>query len=93
MTNRRMNAETTAKLLQHFGDNFTTAERVLNVIESEPARVWRAEELLEATGIGSTVELLLTVARLSYCQLVAHPAMGMYCAVDAGAEGRILRSA
>jgi len=93
LTNQRKNAETAAKLLLHFGDNFANAERVLNVIESEPERVWCAEELLEATGIRSMMELLLTVARLSYLEMVMHPAMGEYCAVEAVVKRHTLRSA
>jgi hypothetical protein len=93
MANQNATPDTTTKLTLHFGDNVATAERVLNTIQSEPKRVWRAEELLEATGVGSMMELLMIVARLTYVEMISHPDLGGYCAVDDAATTHTLHSA
>ena len=93
MTKQDDETDTSAKLGRYFGDTFSVAERVLETIESEPARLWRAEELLDATGMGSMMELLMIVARLTSVEMIIHPDVGGYCAVDGAATGRSLRSA
>ncbi len=93
MTNRGKAAENTVKLALHFGDNSAAAERVLGMIEREPARLWRAEELLGHSGIDSMMELLMIVSRLTYVEMIAHPDLGVYAALDEAASGQTLRSA
>lgn len=91
MTNQRKTTERAAKLSVHFGANYSAAEHVLDTLEGEPERLWRAEELLEASGMGSMMELLIIVARLTYVEMITHPDLGGYSALG-GAE-RTLRSA
>jgi len=94
MTNQSKAADTTAKLMLHFGKNYAAAERVLDTIDGEPERLWRAEDLFEAAGVDSMMELLMIVARLTYVEMIVHPAMGGYAALGgAAAAGRSLRSA
>jgi hypothetical protein len=86
-------ADTTAKLEQHFGTNSSAAQRVLTAIEGEPARLWRAEELLQSSGVSSMMELLIVLARLAHTEMIANLDLGVYCAIDGVPELAALRSA
>jgi len=71
----------------HFGDNAADAKRVLSTIKNAPTRVWRAEGLIEATGL-TPMTLLMILARLTYLELIAHPELGAYAALAAPVTSR-----
>ena len=93
MPKQRKTADSPANLTRYFGDNHLSAEHVLDTINREPARLWRAEDLLEASGVDSMMELLVIVSRLTYLEMIAHPDPGVYAAGGVEATGRARRSA
>ena len=97
MTNQSGTADSPANLQLIFGSNHSAAKRVLDTIKSDPNRHWRAEDLLNASGTKSMMELLMIVSRLTYLEMIEHPDLGVYTArCDAAPiqrqPGRALRS-
>ena len=78
MTNHSGTADSPANLQLIFGSNYSAAKRVLDIIKSEPNRQWRAEDLLQASGTKSMMELLIIVSRLTYLEMIEHPELGVY---------------
>lgn len=77
-----MDRESTAsaqslELQQHFGANAAEAQQVLDILASEPTRVWRAEDIITASGI-SPMNVLLVLARGAVRELIEHPSVGAY---------------
>lgn len=68
--------ETRDKTLEAlFGATKDTAHAILDVIESEPARVWQAEDVMDATGF-RPMEVMIVLARLASARLVHHKGLG-----------------
>lgn len=65
----------TERLVALFGDTAATARAVLDMMESEPAREWLADELIDATGFRS-MEVMVVLARLTAAGMVDHHGMG-----------------
>ena len=58
-----------------FGQGAPTAQRVLDLIESEPTREWRIYEIIDELDL-SVVDVLVIVGRLTYAGLVRHEGLG-----------------
>ena len=58
-----------------FGQGAPMAQRVLDLIESEPNREWRIYEIIDELDLG-VVDVLVIAGRLTYAGLVRHEGLG-----------------
>jgi len=92
MASKRPTRPVAERLAELFGPGAASAHRVLTCIESNPTRRWTVDDIIDATGLGVVVVMLI-VARLTYGGLVLHDGVGDGYRSGHGNESRLSRTA
>jgi hypothetical protein len=72
----------------HFGARADVAQKLVDVVEAAPERIWPAADIISAAKV-EPVEGYMFLARLTVIGAIAHPDLGTYAAADAEAKGKI----
>jgi hypothetical protein len=75
------------QLRAHFGDHIECSLAILDTLQSEDRREYRASELVEITG-HRLIDVIVTLARLTVAGLIDRADVGRYCCIDPQREQR-----